>query len=392
MNDFNLYTPTEIIFGRDTELKTGQTVRRHQASRVLVVCGGQSARRSGLLGRIERNLDEAGIAHTLLDGIHPNPLDDKVYEGIDLCRRHSIEMILAVGGGSAIDTAKAIAVGAPYDGDFWDFFAGTARAQTALPIGVVLTIPAAGSEGSGNSVITRRSGLLKLGIRYHRLLRPRFAIMNPELTFTLPPFQTACGIVDMMVHILERYFTNTAGVDLTDRLCEGLLTSIMAQADAVMTDPADYDARANIMLAGTLAHNGLCGVGREEDWATHYMEHELSALYDVAHGAGLAVMLPAWMTFVAPRNPGRLAQLGRRVFGISPTLDATAAAQQTTLEMKRFFGRLGMPANFADIGADPADIDTLVGKLHTNKGETVGFYCRLDRAATREIFTIAAHQ
>lgn len=390
MENFNLYTPTEIIFGRDAEQQTGCLLTANGCRNVLVLYGGESAKQSGLLARIEKKLSDSAISFSTLGGVHPNPLDNKVYEGIELCRTQNIDFILAVGGGSVIDTAKAIAIGVSYEGDFWDFYEGKAKAQSALPIGVVLTIPAAGSEGSGNSVITRANGKLKLGIRYHKLLRPRFAVMNPELTYTLPPFQTACGITDMIVHILERYFSNTDGVDLTDRICEGALISIMSQAKIVMSDPNNCDARANIMFAGTIAHNGLCGVGREEDWATHYMEHELSALYDVAHGAGLATMLPAWMTYVSALNPHKIAQFAYRVLGIAEQCSDEQAALMAAQAMERFFETLNLPTSFAQLGAKAEDIDLLVKKLHINKGPIVGAYCKIDSTASHKIFELAA--
>ncbi|WP_304466541.1 iron-containing alcohol dehydrogenase, partial [uncultured Muribaculum sp.] len=308
MNNFVFWSPTKFVFGRDTESRTGALAREFGGRKVLLVYGGGSVVRSGLLDRVKASLSASGIEWEEMGGIQPNPTDDRVYEGIELVRSRNIDMLIAVGGGSVIDTAKGIACGVPYEGDFWDFYCGKKIVEKALPVGVVLTIPAAGSEGSGNSVITKRDGLIKLSLRTESAFRPKFAVMNPELTFTLPPYQTACGIVDMMVHIMERYFTNTPDVEITDRVAEGVLTAIMEEAPKVMCDPENYEARANIMWSGTLAHNGVCGTGRAEDWSSHFIEHEISAIYNVAHGAGLAVVVPAWMQYVAGVNPVKVAQ------------------------------------------------------------------------------------
>lgn len=384
------YSPTRFVFGRGTEAGVGALCKEFGASRVHIIYGGGSAVRSGLLGRVEASLDEAGLAHVALGGVQPNPLDDKVREGIAAVRAAGSDLILAVGGGSVIDTAKAVAAGAMYDGDFWDFFCGKATVERALPVGVVLTIPAAGSEGSGNAVITRQSDLRKLSLRTPKALRPRFAVMNPELTCTLPPYQTACGIADMAAHVLERYFTPTEGVEISDRLCEGVLQAIITEAPKVMAHPDDYTARANIMWCGTMAHNGVCGVGRAEDWASHFIEHEVSALYGVTHGAGLTAIMPAWMEYVSHRQPARAAQLGRRVFGLAATSDTHADARAAVEALRAFFRSLGLPVSLRELGIDAPDYDTIVRKLHENKGPLVGAYVRLDSNMTREILHMAA--
>lgn len=325
MNNFSYISPTRYIFGHGAEEKAGELAKANSMTRVMLVYGKGSVVRSGLLDRVKKSLSDSGIESIELGGVQPNPTDEKVYDGIALGRENGVDGIIAVGGGSAIDTAKAIAAGILYDGDFWDFYTGKTAVENALPIGVVLTIPA-GSEGSGNSVITHRNGMKKLSLRTDMALRPKFSCLNPELTFTLPPYQTACGICDMMIHIFERYFSPTTGVEVTDRVAEGLIKAIMTEAPKVLADPHDYDARANIMWSGTLAHNGLCGTGRAEDWASHFMEHEVSALYpEVAHGAGLAVMVPAWMTYVSRTNPGKVAQLARRVLDVNEEDDTKAA-------------------------------------------------------------------
>lgn len=388
MNDFNYYTPTRYVFGRGVEAQTGELTRCMGVEKVLLVYGGGSVVRSGLLDRVKASLDAVGVKYCEMGGVQPNPTDDRVYEGIDICRSENLTGIVAVGGGSAIDTAKAIACGVPYEGDFWDFYAGKKIVEEALPVGVVLTIPAAGSEGSGNSVITKLDGLHKISLRTDSALRPKFAVMNPELTFTLPPYQTASGIADMMAHIFERYFTNTPEVEVTDRVSEGVLKAIITEAPRVMAEPENYDARANIMWCGTLAHNGICGTGRQEDWVSHFMEHELSAVYGVTHGAGLAVMTPAWMTFMATHNPKKGAQLARRVFDVDIE-DDTQAALEGISRLRTFYASLGLPITLAQLGVDNPDFDLLVKKLHENKGEVIGGYYRLTSVETMEIYKLA---
>ncbi len=388
MLNFNYYTPTRYVFGRGVELQAGSLTREMGCRNVLLVYGMGSVVRSGLLDRVKGVLEAAGIGFTDFGGIKPNPTDDRVYEGIGLVRSSGIDGTVAVGGGSAIDTAKAIACGVPYDGDFWDFYAGRAVVEQALPVGVVLTIPAAGSEGSGNSVITKLDGMHKISLRTDWALRPKFACLNPELTFTLPPYQTASGIADMMAHIFERYFSTTEGVEVTDRVAEGVLQAIIAEAPKVMAKPDDYDARANIMWSGTLAHNGICGTGRKEDWVSHFMEHELSAVYGVTHGAGLAVITPAWMTFMAAHRPSKIAQFARRVFHVD-TIDDRLAALEGISRLRAFYSSLGLPVTLAGLGIENPDFDLLVSKLHENKGEEFGGYYRLTKAETREIYGLA---
>lgn len=388
MENFTYCTPTKYVFGRDAESHAAEELKNINIGRVLVVYGGGSVIRSGLLARVISVLDNAGIFHRELGGIQPNPTDPKVREGIGMCRRDKIEGLLAVGGGSVIDTAKAIAAGVPYDGDFWDFWAGKSVITEALPVGVILTIPAAGSEGSGNSVITLLDGLHKISLRTDYWLRPKFALLNPELTFTLPPEQTAAGIADMMAHIFERYFSPTVDVEITDRVSEGVLKAIIEEAPKVMADPCDYQARANIMWSGTLAHNGICGTGRKEDWASHAMEHEISAVYGVTHGAGLAVVMPAFMTFMAAHAPAKGAQLARRVFDVVETDDRKAALEGIE-RLKTFFASLGLPLTFSQLGIENPDVELLVRKLHENKGEIIGGYYPLGAKETAEIYNLA---
>lgn len=389
MDNFTFCTPTRYIFGRGVECEAAKECVAAGWKRIMIVYGGQSARRSGLLDRVKASLTDAGIETIVeLGGVKPNPTDDKVREGITIGRQTEIEALLAIGGGSVIDTAKAIAGGIPYDGDFWDFYCGKATVYQALPLGVILTIPAAGSEGSGNSVITRLSDLRKLSLRTATALRPKFACLNPELTFTLPPYQTASGIVDMMVHIMERYFSPTENVEVTDRLCEGLLKAIITEAPKVMANPQDYDARANIMWSGTIAHNGICGCGRSEDWASHFIEHELSALYDVTHGAGLAVITPAWMEYISRQKPSKVAQFARRVFDVNEPDDTKAATEGITL-LRNLFKSLGLPVTMNELGITDPDIPQLVKKLHENKGPKIGGYLTLEATDTEAILQLA---
>lgn len=389
MNNFVFYSPTEFVFGKNTEVQVGALARKYGAQKVMIVYGGGSVVRSGLLDRVKQSLQEAGVAYCEMGGVQPNPIDGKVYEGIQLCCREQVDMMLPVGGGSVIDTAKAIAAGALYDGDFWDFFIGRAKVEKALKVAVVLTIPAAGSEGSGNTVITKTETLQKLGLCAPEHLRPVFSIMNPELTYTLPAYQTACGIADMMAHIMERYFTNTPDVEISDRLCEGTLTAIIKEAYRVKQQPDNYAARANIMWCGTVAHNGICGVGREEDWASHALEHEISAIYDVAHGAGLAVIFPAWMAFMAEHNPAKIAQFAHRIFDIPKSEDLEEMALAGTARLKHFFRYMGLPVSFKELGIEHPDIDRMLVSLQRNKGELLGNYVKLTMTDCREIYRLA---
>lgn len=389
MNNFVFYSPTEFVFGKATEMQVGALARKHGARKVMIVYGGGSVVRSGLLDRVKQSLQEAGIEYCLMGGVQPNPVDTKVYEGIEFCRREQADMLLPVGGGSVIDTAKAIAAGVLYEGDFWDFYIGKAKVTKALKVAVVLTIPAAGSEGSGNTVITKLDGLQKLSLRVPEVLRPVFSIMNPELTYTLPPFQTACGVADMMAHIMERYFTNTQEVEIGDRLCEGTLMAIINEAPKVMRNPEDYGARANLMWAGMIAHNGTCGVGCEEDWASHFLEHEISAIYGVTHGAGLSVIFPAWMTWMVEHNVGKIAQYAVRVWGVPESEDKKAVALEGIGKLKAFFSSLDLPVTFKELGVENPDIDRLADSLHRNKGELVGNYVKLTKQDSKEIYHLA---
>ena len=388
MDNFNFYSPTEFVFGKDRENECGELVKKYGGTKVLIHYGGGSAVRSGLIDRVKASLDAAGIPHMELGGVKPNPHDSLVYKGIEIVRENGIDFILAVGGGSTIDSSKAIAMGAVYDGDFWDFYEGKASAACALPIGVVQTIAAAGSEGSGDSVVTKEDGMLKRGASSEHI-RPKFAVQNPALLCTLPAYQTACGITDIMAHVFERYFTNTLEVEITDRLCEAVLLTMVKEGPRAIADPANYQVRANIMWAGTVAHNGVVGCGRSQDWNSHAIEHELSALYDCAHGAGLAVIMPAWMEYVVDHNVMRFAQMATRVFGCEMNFEnPKATALEGIKAFRRFLHSIGMPINFAELGAKEEDIPKLVEKL--NPGDGWGFVPLKAKDVTA-IYKIAAH-
>ncbi len=372
MNNFNFYSPTEFIFGKDTENNCGEYVKKYGGTKVLIHYGTGSVIRSGLLDRVCKSLDNTNIEYVMLGGVKPNPRDTLVYEGIEICKKENVDFILSVGGGSCIDSAKAIAAGANYEGDFWDFYSGK-HVTSALPIGTVLTIAAAGSEGSGASVITKEEGMLKRDTGSD-VLRPKFSILNPELTQTLPAYQTACGITDIMAHVFERYFTNTRDVEITDRLCEAVLITMIKESYKVIKNPDDYQARANIMWAGTVAHNDIVGVGRSQDWNSHMIEHELSGLYDCAHGAGLAVVMPSWMEYVYKHDVMRFAQMAVRIWGCQMNFEnPEETALNGIYAFRRFLSDIGMPINFEQLGAKEEDIPVLIEKFGIGDGETGGF-------------------
>ncbi|MCI2058597.1 MAG: iron-containing alcohol dehydrogenase [Oscillibacter sp.] len=351
MENFTFYSPTLFAFGDGQEKKTGALIRRFGGTRALLISGGGSVRKNGAYGDAAASLQAAGVPFAELDGVQPNPRSGKVREGIALARETGADFLLAVGGGSVIDTAKAVGLGILYDGDFWDFFRGAAPVERTVPVGVVLTIAASGSEGSDSAVITNEELGLKWGMPHSDLIRPRFAVLNPRYTCSLPPYQTACGAVDIIAHVLERYFTNTPDVALTDRLCEALVKTVLDAAPRAMENPGDLAARADLMWSGMLAHNNLCGTGRVQDWASHQIEHELSAFTDCAHGAGLAVVMPAWMEYVMTHDVPRFAQFAVRMLGCEMDFAAPErTAREGIARLRRFFASLGMPASLEELG------------------------------------------
>lgn len=371
MENFSFYAPTYFAFGKDAENQCGQLVKRFGGSNVLIHFGGGSVIKSGLLDRVKKSLAAENIAYTELGGVKPNPRSGLVYEGIKLCREKKIDFILAVGGGSTIDSSKAIAAGAVYDGDFWDYYEGK-PVEKALPIGTVLTIAAAGSEGSPDSVITKEDGMIKRGAS-GEAYRPKFSVLNPALTQTLPAYQTACGITDIIAHLYERYLTNTKNVEVTDRMIEAFILAMVNEAPKVMVNPDDYDARANIMWGGMMAHNNSCGVGRSQDWTSHNVEHELSALYDCAHGAGLAVAMPAVFTYTLQHDVMRFAKIAVRVWGCQMDFDNPERTAKAGIEaLRNFLVSIGMPKNFAELGAKEADIEKLAHTCCYGNGNTSG--------------------
>ncbi len=369
MQNFTFYSPTYFVFGKDTENQAGEYVKKFGGTKVLIHYGGGSVVKSGLLDRVKASLDKEGISYVLLGGVKPNPRSGLVYEGIELCKKENIDFILAVGGGSTIDSSKAIAAGTVYDGDFWDFYMGK-RIEEALPVGTILTIAAAGSEGSPDSVITKEEGMFKRGASGDAI-RPKFSILNPALTQTLPAYQSAAGITDIMAHLYERYLTNTAEVEVTDRLIEALLLTMKHEGPRVIENPNNYEARANIMWAGMMAHNNSCGVGRTQDWNSHNIEHELSALYDCAHGAGLAVTMPAVFTYVMKHDVMRFAQIATRVWGCQMDFaNPEVTAREGIEALRNFLISIGMPKNFEELGAKKEDIPKLVDVLCNGDGRT----------------------
>lgn len=381
MLDFTYYSPTHFVFGSGSENEAGSWCKKLNAQRVLIHYGGGSVIKSGLMKRVQDALNRSGIKWLTLGGAVPNPVDTLVYEGIELCRKESVDLVLGIGGGSAIDSAKAIAIGACYDGDFWDFYSKRATPEKRLKLGTIITLPATGTEGSNSSVITRTTDRLKRGLRSD-LNRPDFSLMNPELTFTLPNWQTACGATDIISHVLERYFTRTESVRLTDHLCEGVIKTVLEETPKVLTEPTAYGPRANLMWASTLAHIGILGTGRQEDWSVHGLEHELSALYDVAHGAGLAALYPAWMEYLLPHDPERFARFAVTVFGFAAPdeNDKEAMIQVGRAGIYRFASFLrsiGMPVNLRDLGVNPDDFPKLAQKVKRNPDGSCGFYLPL---------------
>jgi alcohol dehydrogenase YqhD (iron-dependent ADH family) len=392
INDFNFYAPTRIVFGKAAEQQIGALVTSQHGSKVLIHYGGGSAERSGLLNIVREQLRQAGISFVELGGVVPNPMLSKVYEGIELCRREQVDFILAVGGGSVIDSAKAIGYGVPYDGDVWDFWDSKGVPQACLPIGVVLTIPAAGSEMSSSTVITKDDGLVKRGFNCD-LCRCRFAVMNPERTYTLPPYQTAAGATDIMMHTMERYFSKYEDMTLTDAIDEALLRTVKDSVLAVMEHPDDYRNRAQIMWAGSLAHNDLTECGTEKDFATHKMEHELSALFSVTHGAGLAALWPSWARYVKDKHLSRFVRFAVNVMGVENDFaHPDETAEKGIRAVEDFYHKIGMPTNIHELlGREITDdeIEEMVEKCSRGGTLTLGAMEKIGTDDMRAIYRMA---
>lgn len=388
MNNFVFKNTTEIIFGKGTEKSIGERVGKY-ADKVLFCYGGGSIKRSGLYEKVVDSLEKNGVKFVELSGIKPNPRLTHVREGIKLCRENDIKFVLAVGGGSVVDTAKAISVGVPYAKDVWNFYIGKAIAREALPVGVIITIPATGSEASNSSVITKEEGLLKKGM-HSEYIRPAFSIMDPELTYTLPKYQTACGAADIMAHVIERYFTNVDHVDLTDRLCEATLKTVINNAGIVLEKPDDYNARAEIMWAGTIAHNDILSTGRIGDWGSHRIEHELSAMYDIAHGAGLSIVMPAWMKYVYKHDMKRFVQFAVRVWNVDlPFENQDEIVLEGIKRLKKFFSEMGLPVSLEDAGIGYDKFEEMADKCTIGGNITVGQFVKLGKQDVVNILELA---
>lgn len=391
MINFEYYTPTRVVFGKDAEKETGQLVKAQGCRKVLLHYGGQSAKKSGLLGRIEKSLEEAGVDYISLGGVVPNPRLSLVYEGVRMCKEAGVDFILAVGGGSVIDSAKAIGYGVANEGDVWDIYNRKREAKACLPIGTVLTIAAAGSEMSWSSVITNEDGWIKRGYS-NDLSRCRFAVMNPELTYTLPMYQTQCGAVDILMHTMERYFNSETDFEITDRIAEGLMISVIHNARILMEEPENYNARASLMWASSLSHNNLTGCGLSSDWASHQLEHELSGMFDVAHGAGLAAVWGSWARYVYMENPKRFAQFAVNVMGIPQDFNQP---EKTALEgiraVESFFKDIHMPTSIHDMGIDLTDeqIETLAYKCSFMETREIGGFKKLGKEDMIRIYQMA---
>lgn len=391
MNNFQYYTPTRVIFGKDTEAQVGALVKEQNCTKVLVHYGTGSVKRSGLLDRVYASLEEAGVSYVSLGGVVPNPRMGLVYEGIELCKKEGVDFILAVGGGSAIDSAKAIAYGVKYDGDVWDLYLKKAVPQAAVPLGVILTIAATGSEMSDSSVLTKEEGWLKRGLSSN-LSRPRFAIMNPELTYTLPEYQTMSGCTDIMMHTMERYFSHEMDTELTDYMAEGLLKTVMHQAKVLLKDPKNYNARAEVLWAGSLSHNGLTGCGRSGDWACHQLEHELGGMFDVAHGAGLAAVWGSWARYVYKSDVARFAKFAVNVMDIPyDYADPEKTVLQGIEALEDFFRSIHMPVSISELGVElnEEQIKELAYKCTFMGKRQIGGIQKLDQSDIEEIYRMA---
>lgn len=389
MIDFDFFSPTYFAFGRGSENRIGELAARYGSRRVLIHYGKGSVVKSGLLDRVRQSLTNFDISFVELGGVVPNPRASLVYKGIELGRQADVDLVLGVGGGSAVDSAKAIALGIPYEGDFWDFYSGKTSPIRSLPVGSIVTLAATGTEGSNSSVITNDYlDNLKNGTNTD-LIRPVFSVLNPELTYTVPDYHTACGATDILSHIIERYFTNTTEVELTDRMSEAVFTRVMEAAREALADPQNYEARADLLWGGTLAHNNILGAGREQDWSSHRMEHALSAEFDVAHGAGLAVIIPNYLTYTLEHDPARFCRFAVKMFGVDPKgRSELETGREGIRKFREFLDEIKMPKTFGDLGIGAGDIPQLLKSVIPNNGDLLGYFQPLTEEDVVNIFEL----
>lgn len=389
MENFKYYAPTKVIFGKDTEKEIGNLLKEFNGKKILIHYGGGSVVRSGLLAKVKNYLKESNIDYIELGGVKPNPRLSLVKKGIELGKRENIDFILAIGGGSVIDSAKGIGYGMMIDYDVWNLYSKNKFSNNCMPIGVILTMAAAGSEMSPSSVITNEEGWLKRSFSIDNA-RPKFAILNPELTYTLPKYQSASGIVDIMMHTMERYFSPTGNMEITDEIAEGLIRTVIRNAPIIMENPADYESRAEIMWASSLAHNGLTGCGGTGDWSSHQLEHELGGIYDVAHGAGLSAIWGSWARYVFKENPKRFARFANKIFNIENVGDENTALLGIET-MEKFYKSIDMPINLKELGLEPSleEIKILANKCSFNGKRTIGSFKELTEQDMFEIYNNA---
>lgn len=391
MENFVYKAPTEVVFGPAAEDRAGEMVRKYGGTKVLILYGGGSVQRSGLLVRVEQRLTQEGIGFVEMGGVVPNPRLSFVNRAIALCRKEGIDFLLAVGGGSVIDTAKAVGYGAADGGDVWDFYDHKRTPVSTLPVGTLLTIAAAGSEMSDSSVITNEEGWIKRGYSSD-VCRPVFSLLNPCLTMTLPPFQTACGCADILMHTMERYFNRAENMELTDEISEGLMRTVVHNAQILCSEPENYSARAEVMWAGSLSHNGLTGCGTGGgDWSVHQLEHELSGLFDVAHGAGLTAIWGSWARYVYGECPRRFAQFAEKVWGVAPGSTDNETALRGIEAAEAFFHALGLPTSLRQLGLDPTEeqISLMARKCGAACGGQMGAIRTLRPADMESIYRAA---
>ncbi len=380
--------PTTVYFGKGVISELPALLKKSVKKKALLVYGSKYLKGSGLYSQIAAAFQKAGVPFSELSGVLPNPRLGSVYQGVKICKEEGIDFVLAAGGGSVIDAAKAIALGALYDGDIWDAFTGKASPTDVLPLATILTIPGAGSESSIGCVITKEEGLIKTSYNGD-FLRPVWSLLDPEWTYSLNPYLTAAGAADALAHCLERYFTNTQGVYLTDRLIESAMETLVRFTPVAIHEPGHYDARAQIMWACKVAHDNSLATGREQDWASHGIEHELSAIYDVAHGAGLAVIFPAWMKYVYKHDVRRFAQYANRVFGVPVDMDEEAMALEGIARTEAFFRRIGMPVNLRELGTGSERIAEMARKCCAAPHTTIGNFVKLGEKDVLAIYKLA---